>query len=165
MTKKPLDLSGFPLFTEVEADLKEATLALIALRDERVQPTRAARVCRDPANDQLLEAPVAGRAACSVSTENEVLRLYEFECIRVTTPRALLQMLSRQLDHETHESTRKARKGVPSFVAFELFRGSRVPNVLLGFGSWDFRPQGGCVMIHDWRAPLHGAHILIACLI
>jgi len=71
----------------------EDLLALLALRGEPVASARALTVCPTPANNRLIEAAVAGRAACIVSSDDEALRLYQFEGIRITSPRAFLQML------------------------------------------------------------------------
>jgi putative PIN family toxin of toxin-antitoxin system len=46
----------------VEQSEIEALVALIALRGELVVPTRSVKVCRDPEDDMLMEAALAGMA-------------------------------------------------------------------------------------------------------
>jgi putative PIN family toxin of toxin-antitoxin system len=71
----------------------EQTLALFALRGEAVRPARTVRICRDPADNMLIEAALAGNAACIVSGDEDLLVLKEFERVRIITARTFLQML------------------------------------------------------------------------
>jgi len=68
----------------------ETTLALLALRGELVRPTRSIKVCRDPDDDMLLEAAVAGAAQYIVTGDEDLLVLKKFETIRIVTPRVFL---------------------------------------------------------------------------
>jgi uncharacterized protein len=73
----------------------EATLAVIALRGELVGPTRKLKVCRDPKDDMLIEAAVAGEAEYVVSGDEDLLVLKKFELVRFVTPRAFLEALDK----------------------------------------------------------------------
>jgi uncharacterized protein len=73
----------------------EATLAVIALRGELVVPTRKLKVCRDPKDDMLIEAAVAGEAEYVVSGDEDLLVLKKFEQVRFVTPRAFLEALDK----------------------------------------------------------------------
>lgn len=69
----------------------EATMALIALRGERVLPTRSVRICRDPKDDMLLEAAVTGAAQYLVTGDEDLLVLKRFEDVRIVSPRTFLK--------------------------------------------------------------------------
>ena len=77
----------------IDGPIIEATLAVIALRGELVVPTRKLKVCRDPKDDMLIEAAVAGEAAFVVSGDDDLLVLKKFEQVRFVTPRAFLEVL------------------------------------------------------------------------
>jgi len=68
----------------------ETTLALLALRGELVHPTRAVRVCRDPDDNALIEAALAGGAEYVVTGDEDLLVLKKFETVRIVTPRVFL---------------------------------------------------------------------------
>lgn len=68
----------------------ETTLALLALRGEWVRPTRVVKVCRDPNDNALLEAALAGSAEYIVSGDQDLLVLRRFETVRIVTPRVFL---------------------------------------------------------------------------
>ena len=68
----------------------ETTLALLALRGELVQPTRAVRVCRDPDDNALIEAALAGGAEYVVTGDEDLLVLKKFATVRIVTPRLFL---------------------------------------------------------------------------
>ncbi|MBM3128960.1 MAG: putative toxin-antitoxin system toxin component, PIN family [Chloroflexi bacterium] len=72
----------------------ETTLALLALRGELVQPTRAVKVCRDPDDNALIEAALAGSAEYVVTGDEDLLVLKRFETVRMVTPRVFLTVLS-----------------------------------------------------------------------
>jgi putative PIN family toxin of toxin-antitoxin system len=71
----------------------ETTLALIALRGELVLPIRKINICRDPNDDMLIEAALAGSAQYIVSGDEDLLILKRFETVRVVTPRTFLAAL------------------------------------------------------------------------
>jgi len=73
----------------------ETIMALLALRGELVHPTRAVKVCRDPDDDALIEAALAGNADYVVTGDEDLLVLKEFAGIRLVTPRAFLTALER----------------------------------------------------------------------
>jgi predicted nucleic acid-binding protein len=77
----------------------ETTLALLALRGELVQPTRAARVCRDPDDNALIEAALAGGAEYVVTGDEDLLVLKKFETVRIVTPRVFLAAGGRVTAH------------------------------------------------------------------
>ena len=74
------------------------TLALIRERGKPVLPSRRVTVCRDPNDDKLLEAAVAGRADAIVSGDNDLLAPGSFEGIPIVSPAAFLTMLARSTD-------------------------------------------------------------------
>ncbi len=65
-------------------------LDLIALRGELIAPTRTVRVCRDPKEDMLIEAALAGAAKYVVTGDEDLLVLKKFETVRFVTPRIFL---------------------------------------------------------------------------
>ena len=79
----------------IDGSVIEATLAVIALRGELVVPTRKLKVCRDPKDDMLIEAAVAGNADYVVSGDQDLLVLKKFEQVRFVTPRAFLEALDK----------------------------------------------------------------------
>jgi len=68
-------------------------LAFIMLRGRIVHPERTINVCRDPRDDMVLEAAVAGGADYIVTGDDDLLVLGEFEGIEITGPRAFLERL------------------------------------------------------------------------
>ncbi|MFL6200075.1 MAG: putative toxin-antitoxin system toxin component, PIN family [Thermoanaerobaculia bacterium] len=68
-------------------------LDLILLRGELVSPTRKIEACRDPDDDAVLEAAVAGGAAIIVSGDEDLLVLHPFEGIPIVGPAAFLARL------------------------------------------------------------------------
>ena len=71
----------------------ETTLAVLALRGELVSPARLVHVCRDPDDDALIQAAIAGDAAYVVSGDEDLLVLERFETVCFVTPRAFLAAL------------------------------------------------------------------------
>lgn len=71
----------------------EDTLALLALRGELVHPTRAIKVCRDPDDNAVIEAAVAGTAEYIVTGDDDLLVLKKFETVKIVTPRVFLAAL------------------------------------------------------------------------
>ncbi len=71
----------------------EALLAVMALRGQLVVPDRAIRICRDPNDDMLIEAALAGTARYVVTGDKDLLVLKSFETVRFVTPRIFLQHL------------------------------------------------------------------------
>ncbi len=67
-----------------------ALIALLALRGELVIPRRKVRVCRDPKDDMVIEAALAGAAEVIVTGDDDLLTLHAFEGIRFSTPRDFL---------------------------------------------------------------------------
>lgn len=68
---------------------------LIDQRGERVTPTRRIVACRDPKDNKVLEAAVAGRAGAIVSGDEDLLVLDPFEGIRIIDPATFLALLER----------------------------------------------------------------------
>lgn len=73
----------------------EAFLKILLLRGEQVSPTREIRKCRDPKDDKFLELAVAGRADVLVSGDGDLQALDPFEGVRILSPAAFLERLSR----------------------------------------------------------------------
>ncbi len=72
----------------------EAFLALLALRGEQVAPARQVRVCRDPDDDRVIEAALAGDAAYVVTGDEDLLSLGQLEGMRFVSPRDFLAILA-----------------------------------------------------------------------
>lgn len=68
-------------------------LDLILLRGELVLPTRKIEACRDPDDNAVLEAAVAGGADVIVSGDGDLLVLHPFEGIPIVGPADFLARL------------------------------------------------------------------------
>jgi len=68
-------------------------LSLILLHGEPVVPARRIDVCRDPTDNMVLEAAVAGQADAIVSGDNDLLTLSSFERIPILSPAAFLRRI------------------------------------------------------------------------
>ncbi len=71
----------------------QTVLGLILLRGEAVTPGRPITACRDPKDNQLLEAAVAGKAGVIVSGDEDLLVLNPFAGIPVHPPAGFLRLL------------------------------------------------------------------------
>ena len=71
----------------------EAFLALIALRGRQVTPARPVQICRDPDDDRVIEAALAGDAGYVVTGDEDLLTLVQFEGLRFIGPREFLEVL------------------------------------------------------------------------
>jgi putative PIN family toxin of toxin-antitoxin system len=60
-----------------------ALINLIRLRGELVSPTRKIEACRDPKDNCVLEAAVAGEADMIVSGDTDLLDMIDFESIPI----------------------------------------------------------------------------------
>lgn len=76
----------------LDARVLRATIRLIVLRSDFVQPTRRIVVCRDAHDDKFLEAAVAGGAQVIVSGDEDLLTLSPFEQIPIVAPVDFLAM-------------------------------------------------------------------------
>ena len=76
-----------------ERDDVATVLTLIELRGEIVMPRRRITVCRDPKDNQVLEAATSGRADVIVSGDEDLLVLNPFEGIPIVVPADFLAML------------------------------------------------------------------------
>ncbi len=74
----------------VDEEAGSALLALLALRGELVIPEREVHVCRDPDDDSVIAAALAGDAAYVVTGDNDLLVLTRFEGIAFVRPRDFL---------------------------------------------------------------------------
>ncbi len=79
----------------LDDDAVEAFLALVALRGRQVSPTQQAHICRDPEDDTVIDAALAGAASYVVTGDEDLLTLNEFEGVRFVGPSAFLAILSR----------------------------------------------------------------------
>ena len=61
-------------------------LSLLALRGEWVKPERTVHVCREPGDDVVIEAALAGGAEWVVTGDEDLLILERFETVRFVTP-------------------------------------------------------------------------------
>lgn len=79
------------MMDELEDEDIETFLAFIALRGRVVYPGRAISACRDPKDDRVLEAAVAGEADCLVTGDEDPQVPGNFEGIEIVEPRAFLE--------------------------------------------------------------------------
>lgn len=77
----------------VDDEAVKALLAVFALRGELVLPDRTVRVCRDPDDNMMIEAALAGNASHVVTGDEDLLVLKSFETVRFVTPRVFLKNL------------------------------------------------------------------------
>jgi len=88
-----LSRSSFRTKYHVEPEDITALINLLRLRGEAVTPHRKIAACRDPKDDQFLEAAVAGKADCLVSGDADLLALTPFENIPIVRPAEFLARL------------------------------------------------------------------------
>jgi putative PIN family toxin of toxin-antitoxin system len=72
----------------------ETVLGLILLRGEPIDPTRRVEICRDPKDNMVLEAAVAGQADMITSGDFDLLSLRESEGMPIISPAEFLQRLA-----------------------------------------------------------------------
>ena len=75
-----------------EAEI-EKLLTLIVRLGEQVEPNRRVTVCRDPDDNHVIEAALAGNAEFVVTGDEDLLVLNQFETVRFITPREFLAIL------------------------------------------------------------------------
>jgi len=80
---------------ELSDRVLRATIRLIVLRGELLQPGRRIVACRDPRDDKFLEVAVSGRAQVIVSGDEDLLTLHPFERIPIVAPARFLAMLDK----------------------------------------------------------------------
>jgi putative PIN family toxin of toxin-antitoxin system len=78
----------------LSADDAATVLALILLRGEPVLATRRIDACRDPKDNMVLEAAVAGQVDVIVSGDGDLLSMSPFEGIPVLEPATFLRRLT-----------------------------------------------------------------------
>ncbi len=91
-----VDVLGRPRMREkygLTTDDVQAVLTLIWLRGESVHPTSVITACRDPKDDKVLEAAVAGDADMIVTGDEDLLALHPFEGTPIVGPAAFLAAL------------------------------------------------------------------------
>jgi putative PIN family toxin of toxin-antitoxin system len=74
---------------DVIADL----VALLTLRAKLVAPDVTVTVCRDPEDNMVIEAALAGRAECIVTGDDDLLTLHQYEGIDFIAPREFIAKL------------------------------------------------------------------------
>jgi putative PIN family toxin of toxin-antitoxin system len=79
-------------YSVTDEDL-EALTDLITLRALWVTPIRQVQVCRDPDDDMVIEAALAGQANYVVTGDKDLLTLGQFEGIRFVPAHAFLAAL------------------------------------------------------------------------
>jgi putative PIN family toxin of toxin-antitoxin system len=67
----------------IDRPAREGIADLIALRGELVTPAERIRVCRDPDDDHVLEAAIAGNAEFIVTGDADLLELEVFRKIKI----------------------------------------------------------------------------------
>jgi putative PIN family toxin of toxin-antitoxin system len=75
-------------------DDEQTFMAPLLQPELQVSPVREITVCRDPADNRVLEAAVAGQADYIVSGDLDLLALGEFEGIPIVTPAQFLAILT-----------------------------------------------------------------------
>ena len=80
---------------ELSDRVLRATIRLIVLRGELLQPGRRIIACRDPRDDKFLEVAVSGRAQVIVSGDEDLLTLHPFERIPIVAPARFLAMMDK----------------------------------------------------------------------
>jgi uncharacterized protein len=70
-----------------------ATLRMIVLRSELVEPDVEITACRDPKDNQFLEVAVSGKADVIVSGDGDLRILTPYEGIPIIAPNQFLAML------------------------------------------------------------------------
>ena len=71
----------------------KTVLALILLRGESVAPSMRIDVCRDPKDNMVLEAALAGGCEVIVSGDDDLLALHPFRGVGIVKPAEFLRML------------------------------------------------------------------------
>jgi putative PIN family toxin of toxin-antitoxin system len=79
----------------IDRSAREALSALIALRGEIVPPAERVRVCRDPDDDRILEAALAGKADFLVTGDADLSVLGRFRGTHIVGPKDFLKRLDR----------------------------------------------------------------------
>ncbi len=74
-------------------DLAEEWMDLITSGAELVHPGRTVLICRDPADNAVLEAAVAGQVDCIISGDRDLTDLGEHCGVRILTPRQFADLL------------------------------------------------------------------------
>jgi len=80
-------------FALTVADLEQIRTFLL-LHGTLVEPTSVLSVCRDPADNRVLECALAGGADVIVTGDRDLLTLHPFRDIDILTPRAFLTRLA-----------------------------------------------------------------------
>jgi putative PIN family toxin of toxin-antitoxin system len=75
------------------SELADEWADLIALGAEVAIPAEKVAVCRDPDDNAVLEAALAGRVDCIVSGDKDLLDLCECGSIPIITPRRFMSLL------------------------------------------------------------------------
>lgn len=71
-------------------------VALLILRGREVQSEERIEICRDPKDNMVLEAAVAGDAQTIVSGDDDLHILDPFRGISIVTPATFLEMIDRE---------------------------------------------------------------------
>lgn len=77
----------------LDPDVIQTLLEVIARNGMYVEPTGRISVCRDVKDNMILEAAIAGRADCIVSTDEDLIVLSPYEGIPVVSPAQFLRKL------------------------------------------------------------------------
>jgi putative PIN family toxin of toxin-antitoxin system len=72
-------------------------MALFFLRGDLVNPDRQVTVCRDPEDNMVIEAALAGEARWVVTGDEDLLSLGTYETVSFVTPRAFLERLDEEV--------------------------------------------------------------------
>jgi putative PIN family toxin of toxin-antitoxin system len=72
-------------------------MALFILRGDLVIPDRTVTVCRDPEDNMVIEAALAGKAPWVVTGDEDLLSLGTYETVSFVTPRSFLERLDEEV--------------------------------------------------------------------
>lgn len=71
-------------------------VALLILRGREIRSVERIEICRDPKDNMVLEAAIAGEAQVIVSGDEDLLTLDPFRGISIVSPSKFLEMLDRE---------------------------------------------------------------------
>lgn len=77
----------------ITVEMVAGLLAVLSLRGELVMSEVTVSVCRDPEDNMVIEAALAGNATVVVTGDEDLLILRQYEGIEFVTPRAFLARL------------------------------------------------------------------------
>ena len=80
----------------ITAEDISTVVALLILRGREIRSVERIEICRDPKDNMVLEAAIAGEAQVIVSGDEDLLSLDPFRGISIVSPSKFLEMLDRE---------------------------------------------------------------------